>query len=680
MRLAARFTAFDIADRGLLCIAEGEARWFEGPIYKDLAERLRTPTPKRSILLSLSESYGVEKSEAVLEEFEALGLAVESASHLTRSRHAYWEQQSGIGAVALELLTQEGAQTIRQALENHHFSIREDAPLRIVSTDDYLRPELAQIAALPTAWLLVKPVGHTIWVGPLFAPGNQACWGCLAAALKMNRWRQATVFGWSEHAFPPEPSVAATPASLALAAGLVAAAAASWAWNPGASLLGNAVFSLDTRTLRHSMNLIGKSPGCSLCRRDTPPPRRTLDALISPITGIVSHLSLVSDPVGGICHARAEYVHPLPVPGTRPLLDPMFSLGFGITESEAQDACVAEAVERYSTTYQGRELRVLAKAADLDSIHPSDILLFSESQYAQREVWNRTRSELHFVPFRFEPFTSIEWVPARSMMNSRIAYVAAAYCYFSYYDSGGQGCCRADSNGCAAGQTIEKAILSALLELIERDAVAIWWYNRIRRPAVSLDSFGLVSIDKIRESLERDGRSIYLLDVTCDLDIPVYVAVAPKHDGSEPFFASAAHVSPALAAFKALKELSQIHFWAKRGSFPDELASWLKIATLLNQPYLEPDGVLESAMRPVPHERDYLQHSLERLRLSGLEPFYVDMTRPEIGIPAVRAIVPGLRHFWTRLGPGRLYDVPVQMGWLSEARTEHEMNPIGCML
>ena len=41
-----------------------------------------------------------------------------------------------------------------------------------------------------------------------------------------------------------------------------------------------------------------------------------------------------------------------------------------------------------------------------------------------------------------------------------------------------------------------------------------------------------------------------------------------------------------------------------------------------------------------------------------------------------RVIIPGIRHFWRRLGKGRLYDVPVKMGWLTKPRIEDEMNPI----
>ena len=54
----------------------------------------------------------------------------------------------------------------------------------------------------------------------------------------------------------------------------------------------------------------------------------------------------------------------------------------------------------------------------------------------------------------------------------------------------------------------------------------------------------------------------------------------------------------------------------------------------------------------------------------------VQHTRPGIGFPVARVVVPGLRHFWQRLAPGRLYDVPVTLGWLQRPLTEPELNPI----
>ena len=54
----------------------------------------------------------------------------------------------------------------------------------------------------------------------------------------------------------------------------------------------------------------------------------------------------------------------------------------------------------------------------------------------------------------------------------------------------------------------------------------------------------------------------------------------------------------------------------------------------------------------------------------------LDQTRPDIGLKVVKVVVPGLRHFWRRLGPGRLYDIPVHMGWLETPLNEEMLNPI----
>jgi ribosomal protein S12 methylthiotransferase accessory factor len=54
----------------------------------------------------------------------------------------------------------------------------------------------------------------------------------------------------------------------------------------------------------------------------------------------------------------------------------------------------------------------------------------------------------------------------------------------------------------------------------------------------------------------------------------------------------------------------------------------------------------------------------------------LDHTRPDIGFPVARVVVPGLRHFWARNAPGRLYDVPVGLGWLDQPLRETDLNLI----
>ncbi|MBM4312401.1 MAG: hypothetical protein FJ122_00615, partial [Deltaproteobacteria bacterium] len=67
-------------------------------------------------------------------------------------------------------------------------------------------------------------------------------------------------------------------------------------------------------------------------------------------------------------------------------------------------------------------------------------------------------------------------------------------------------------------------------------------------------------------------------------------------------------------------------------------------------------------------------------RERGMEVLVVNQTRLDIGLPVVKVVVPGLRHFWRRLAPGRLFDVPVALGRLDRPLAEEELNPIACFI
>jgi ribosomal protein S12 methylthiotransferase accessory factor len=64
----------------------------------------------------------------------------------------------------------------------------------------------------------------------------------------------------------------------------------------------------------------------------------------------------------------------------------------------------------------------------------------------------------------------------------------------------------------------------------------------------------------------------------------------------------------------------------------------------------------------------------------GMEMLVLDLTRPDIELPVVKVVVPGLRPLWARLAPGRLYDVPVELGWLPSQLPEAQLNPIPMVL
>ena len=97
----------------------------------------------------------------------------------------------------------------------------------------------------------------------------------------------------------------------------------------------------------------------------------------------------------------------------------------------------------------------------------------------------------------------------------------------------------ADSNGCAAGNTLEEAILQGFYELAERDAFAIWWYNRLQVPAVDLSSFDHEYLASASDYYARYGRDLWMLDVTADIGIPTFVALSSR-PGANPRISSTA--------------------------------------------------------------------------------------------------------------------------------------------
>jgi ribosomal protein S12 methylthiotransferase accessory factor len=113
----------------------------------------------------------------------------------------------------------------------------------------------------------------------------------------------------------------------------------------------------------------------------------------------------------------------------------------------------------------------------------------------------------------------------------------------------------------------------------------------------------------------------------------------------------------------------------------DSLAvEWWKTATLENQSYLVPDESVAAKVStdyPKLWSDDLLNDvktCQQMVENKGMEMLVLDQTRPDIGLKVVKVIVPGMRHWWKRLGSGRLYEVPVQLGWVKEPLEENQLN------
>jgi ribosomal protein S12 methylthiotransferase accessory factor len=433
-------------------------------------------------------------------------------------------------------------------------------------------------------------------------------------------------------------------------------------------------------------------------------PQATLDRYghhVSPITGAVSMLERISPPGDATMHV---YLAGHNLARRHRSLGHLrgdmrnMSAGKGTTDVQARASGLCEGLERYSGVFRGDEPRVRGRLDEFEgaAIDVRRCLLFSERQYSERDKTNASHSMYNYVPRPFDPQAVIDWSPLWSLSRQALRYLPTAFCYYDFPHPEEHSFCVACSNGSAAGNTVEEAILQGFFELVERDSVALWWYNRVRRPDVNLASFEEPYLEQVARSLAEQKREMQVLDLTSDLGLPVFVAWSRLTGGTpeQIVLGFGAHLDARIALLRAVTEMNQmlshLHFSPIdkiQGDVDDpETVHWLRTATRDNQPYLRPAENLPPRQAgdfgriwtdDINEDVAICQRLVER---QGLEMLVLDQTRPEIGLPVVKVVVPGLRHFWTRFAAGRLYDIPVRLGWRGTPLTEEELNPIPMFL
>lgn len=405
--------------------------------------------------------------------------------------------------------------------------------------------------------------------------------------------------------------------------------------------------------------------------------------LISPVSGPIAYLHPMPGRNAGMRHVYvAGYLVCPPSAPRENRFDKLCS-GKGASDAQARASALAEALERFSGVYQGDEAALRGSLAQLSAHAPpgsgpidvNALQQYSDRQFERRERHNATTDDPRKqVPRRFTRDSVIDWTPAWSIATGARRLVPLAYCYAETPASSGADYCVHNPNGCAAGACIEEAILQGLLELVERDAVAIWWYNMLRRPAVDIESFGDPYFDALAADYASLGWRLWALDITHDLRIPVFVALARETATGRFSIGFGCHPDSRIALQRALTEVNQLLDVGASAPPP-----W-DVDKLPDDAFLHPDPALPPVRAPAraPHGRCDLKRDIEdcvaRLAAAGIDTLVVDKTRPDIGLPVVQVIAPGLCHFWPRFGAPRLYSVPVAQRWRERPRDEDALN------
>ncbi|GLZ36165.1 hypothetical protein Lesp02_83520 [Lentzea sp. NBRC 105346] len=707
----------------------------QGPHVELLASLLDGTRDLSALLRDLPEDVSADQAGRLLNRLGAAGLigtrTVEDPDD--PAALAYWDAagldaSAAIGATRcarVRVMGVGGAPTEPLLTALHHAELEvavdgDVADLSVVVCSDYLAPELHDIDAehrrTGTPWLLVKPTGTQVWVGPFFTPGEGACWHCLATRLRHNRPAEAHVQAVRGRLGPAARPPVGLPPVAATACEIAALETTKWLAghrNPGQRDIW-AFDSLELKATRHAVRTL---PQCHACgdpdlvrERASRPVRFTsrfkksghraatpqdmLDRyghLVSPVSGVVKEIR--RDDRGpaffNSYRSGTNVAAGTGLDGLRSTLR-CENGGKGVTPLHAEVGALCEAVERYSGTYQGDEARVRGSFRSIgdDAVHPDTFQLYHPRQFETRTWWNAEHSPFQHVPEPFDEHAVLDWTPVWSVTHGHHRLMPTASLY---YGAPSPASITANSNGCAAGASIEDAVLQGLLEVIERDAVALWWYHRTPMPAVDLDALHDPFVDELREVYAGLGREVWVLDLTADLAVPAMAAISRNVAGprEDIVFGFGAHLDPRAAVRRALTELNQVmppvldireNSWH---AMDVDLRRWLLHATTENQPYLLPDQnarAEEHVYLPQKDLRDDVETLRARVENAGLELLVLDQTRPDTGIPVVKVIVPGMRHFWSRLAPGRLYDVPLSLGRVERPVALEELNPVPMFL
>ena len=252
------------------------------------------------------------------------------------------------------------------------------------------------------------------------------------------------------------------------------------------------VWTLDSVTLRGAHHEVRARPQCPECgdpgverdrafrpvplrsrpkasrtggsHRALPPERvlRDYGHLVSPVSGVVKEITRDGR---GPAFLNSFRSGPNLAMTTRRNAEQMrFALraengGKGVTPVHAEVSALCEAIERHSAYFHGDEARVTGSYTELagTAVHPDDCLLFDERQYADRDRWNATCSPFQYVCAPFDDAAVTSWTPVWSLTEQRHRLLPTSMLYFNApQQHGGMSLC-ADSNGNAAGSSLEDA-------------------------------------------------------------------------------------------------------------------------------------------------------------------------------------------------------------------------------
>jgi ribosomal protein S12 methylthiotransferase accessory factor len=334
--------------------------------------------------------------------------------------------------------------------------------------------------------------------------------------------------------------------------------------------------------------------------------------------------------------------------------------GAGLSLRQAFESCVGEGIEYLSQFETGSDRLQRGTIEDgLAAFDPASRAVLAEF----------TRLSAH---------RDVDWIDATQLSSGRSVPFPADLCLRRTPERSALTPPFSLSSGCAAGSSFEAAALHGMLELVERDAVSLWWRGGVRGRLVALEGRAMATASALVAQARRGvtTRRTWLLDITTDMDIPCIVAMSCRADGRGFACGLAARLSIETAVRSALMEMCQMELAyavveqkrreggeAALNEYDRRHVARSTLIDAANCELLHPVAPSRpiAEFGPAPPARQ-LEALIERLSARGVETFAIDLTRSMFGIPVVRIAAPALQMEPSEVATERLVSARSRTG------------------
>jgi len=211
--------------------------------------------------------------------------------------------------------------------------------------------------------------------------------------------------------------------------------------------------------------------------------------------------------------------------------------------------CLGEAVERFSINCFKKDSIIFSTYNDLIN---NNLKAIDPTIYLKNKNNIRGRK--------------IGWVEGRDLYFNNKIYIPAQLVYLNYRILDEIKFPNVISTGAAGHFYHEIALLNGIYEIIERDAFMTVWLNKISPPVIDLQKISDLTILSLIKTFHRYNLQPYIINLTNDLSIPVFLTILIDKTGIGPSITlglkSSLNIKEAI--IHSIEEAFQIRPWIRR--------------------------------------------------------------------------------------------------------------------